>query len=45
MPFSASVGAVALPDGRVLICGGVAIDLVAGGRVWNRAFCCIMNIK
>lgn len=29
----ASVGAVALPDGRVIICGGVLIELVQGGRV------------
>ena len=29
----ASTGAVALPDGRVLICAGVIVELAEGGRV------------
>ena len=27
------VGAVAMPDGRVLICGGVVVEVIKGGVV------------
>lgn len=33
----ASLGAIALPDGRVIMCGGGYIELAEGGRVITKA--------